>query len=75
MDGRIRQEEELASRRGVPQQMEEQIEIKPDFKAKRPWKNPRPFCIYTALKLNSSDVGFGSPFRIMRTLLHGNPSS
>ena len=22
---------------------EEQIEIKPDFKAKRPWKNPRPF--------------------------------
>ena len=37
MDGRIRQEEELASRRGVPQQMEEQIEIKPDFKAKGPW--------------------------------------
>lgn len=39
MDGRIRQEEELASRRGVPQQMEEQIKIKPDFKAKGPWKN------------------------------------
>ena len=43
MDGRIRQEEELASRRGVPQQMEEQIEIEPDFKAKRPWIFPRPF--------------------------------
>ena len=28
MDGWIRQEEELASRRSVPKQMEEQIEIR-----------------------------------------------
>ena len=75
MDGWIRQEEELASRRSVPQQMEEQIETKPDFKAKKAVDFSTAFCIYTALKLNSSDVGFGSPFRIMRTLLHGNPSS
>ena len=54
--------------------MEGRIKIRlkyPDFKNQKAVDFFTAFCIYADLNLNNSDVGFGSPFRIMRTLLHG----